>query len=469
MKKFVYNKKNKILICIHDIIDRYQSNTAIEVSKNLTDYMISRLVKRNFDIFIGKDEDEMLISASEESFYSHAVIVACGTSMRLSDRLLDEIISKCEEDFFVAGHILDRDEKYFELHHQFYIVNLKHYCELNLPEIGQESLADHEQIEPFKSEETAGDSYIPKFILNGKISKSYSSKMHGWNIISEGLKSNRPIIDVGDGIRETKKYLYYEYDPVFVTESSHLFYNQFLMNNIVVPFNSDGINQTIDFKGPVEQYVSVGTGLNWVKNLEILGYTENTEVIFTDINPLVLIFMKKLITHWDGENYLEFYRQNQENDLPNNLPYSYDRYMKHCIIHWGDLLSRFDDWKQSWKAITKLKFKFVSLDYMSNFNLDWLEKSKKTFFNMSDVFNHVPNIFCSNVKYRISAENRFLDKVKKFDENIMIKFTGRAAEGFSDDLLYYGSAKEFDYTDINQLSRIPDWHQKDWQSYKILM
>jgi len=469
MQKFIYNKKNKILICVHAMFDSYQSNAAIEISKNLSDYMLGRFVKHQFDIIIGDNEYELIKHGVDENFYTHAVIIAVGTSMKLSDRLISEIIKKCQDNFFIAGHILDRNEKYYELHHQFYIINLEQYKELNCPFLGDSEKVSHSQIEPIKSKEFIGSDYIPKYITPGSTTKLYSEKMHGWNIISQGLINNKLIIDLGEELRNNKKYFYYEYDPVFISESSYLFYNQFFINNFVCPFNSDGINTVIEFDGPVEQYVSVGTGLNWIKNLEILGYTENTEIIFTDINPLVLIFMKKLISQWDGENYLDFFDKNRENDLPNNLPYDYQYYITNLQSNWEEFLGKFVNWKESWNRIKKLKFKFIPIDYLSNFNLEWLKPNKKTFFNMSDVFNHVPTVCYASVKYRICAENRFLNKIRNFDENIILRFTGRSICGFQDNILYYGSASEFSLTDINSLSRIPHWHEKDWKSYKILM
>ena len=117
--------------------------------------------------------------------------------------------------------------------------------------------------------------------------------MHGWHILSVALQNKEKIVDLGNNIRDNKKYFYHEYDHVFLRESRDLNYNQFMFNNIVVPFNSDSLHDTSMFTGPVEQLVTTGTGLNWVLNLHKLGFSENTKVCFADANPLVLNFMRQ--------------------------------------------------------------------------------------------------------------------------------------------------------------------------------
>lgn len=463
-------KKKKILICIHDITDSCESRVAEEIAVNLTDYMISRFINNGFDVLVGKDEDELISEAVNEDFYTHAVMIASGTSMKLSERLITEIEQKCQESFFLAGHLLDRNDSYFELHHQFYIINLAEFISINRPIIGKEEDVIHAQIEPLQSEEKV-DSYIPVYIKQGTSVRTYTKKMHGWNIISEGLKFNKTLVDIGYGLRNNKKYFYYEYDHVFIKESADLVYNQFFFNNFVVPLNSDHLNKSIDFDGPVDQYITVGTGLNWIKNLKLLGFHKDTTVIFADNNPLVINFMKKLVSNWDGKDYMDFYLKNQINDLPNNLPYDHASYIRYNESLWQSFLQEFDDWEDLWMRVKTLNFKFVSIDYMSNYNLEWIEKNKKTFFNVSDVFEHVPNVFLLGIKYRLACENRLIHNLRNIDENIWLNFTARTMDSFAKDMQisFQGKVKDLPLIDINEIKNKPYWHERDWRSLRILM
>lgn len=457
------NKKN-ILICIHDVLDLCTNNWSKEIAKNLSDYMINRFLKNGYDVYIGKDENELLTSGLNG--YTHTVIIASGTSLKLSNRLISAIEEKCSEEFYIAGHVLDREENYFELHHQFYIINLTTHKELNCPLVGEESDLDHVKNRPISH---TFDGYISQELLPSEELTHYRGTMHGWNILTVALNNKKRIIDLGKSIRDNKKYFYYEYDHVFLRESTSLFYYQYMFNNIVVPFNSDKLNISLSYVGPVDQYITLGTGVNWVENLHLIGFTEDTTVFFTDINPLVLQFMKSMIEHWDGKDYIDFYLR-QNFFTPNNLPYNYEDYISQMRQQWEIFLITVEDWEEKWNNIRKLRFKFISIDYMSNYNFDWFEGDKKTIFNISDMFDHVPGVFQQSMKYRIAAENRFINKLKDKDSNISLLWTGRSAESFlsSNQCSTFQKVSEIDLIDIEKIIR-PYWHKDDWNTLRPLM
>jgi hypothetical protein len=187
--KFRTDKKKSIICCMLDIIDNCKSVNAREVCTNLTDYLIHRFDKHGYDIFISKDEDALLKAAADDG-YSHAVVISAGTSLGLSDRLFPAIDNLCKEAFFIAGHILDRGHHSyyknacFELHQQFYIVNLEDYRNLNCPVVGNEEWVAYQQLAPIRSDECLyDDSEIPVWMHKGTELKTYSVKLHGWNIL----------------------------------------------------------------------------------------------------------------------------------------------------------------------------------------------------------------------------------------------------------------------------------------------
>jgi hypothetical protein len=466
--KFNVTKQKSIVCCILDNMDTYQSGWAREISINLTDFMIHRFTLKSFDIFIGKNEDELL-TASAHDGYSHAVIINAGTSFGLSDRIFKAIENICQQDFFIAGHILDRaghayyGNACFELHQQFYIINLADYKELAHPIVGNEEWVKYTQIAPNRSEEVLyNDPEVAVWIKPGTVEKTYDLKLHGWNILNEALKFNKTIIDLGEDIRNSKKYIYYEYDHVFTREVTSLYYNQFFCHNVFAPFNSDSLKKDLPFDGPVEQYVTVGIGLHWIKNLIQLGYTIDTKVIFTDINFNCLRFMKAMVEEWDGVDYVSFYQQ-YLSIQPNSSPFNPYDHTAAWNKEWFDFTASFDNWADTWQEIKSLNFDFILIDYTSTYNLDWIESGKNTLMNLSDLFNHVPFIFTQSLKYRIASENRLLDKLTNKDSNIKLLVTSRAASGFNNtDQMMYGSVIDFDRTDSNLL-KTPYWHNADWR------
>jgi hypothetical protein len=403
--------------------------------------------------------------------YKHAVVISAGTSLGLSDRLFDAVEDQCKEDFFIAGHILDRgDHSYykknacFQLHPQFYIVNLEQYKELDFPFIGDEEWVEYQQIAPIRSKEYLyDDPEIPAWIKKGTEIKTYSVKLHGWNILNVGLEHNKKLLTLNQQIRNSKTYLYYEYDHVFLNQVMQIKQNHFFGMNFFAGWNSDRLRTDFPFEGPVEQYVTVGIGFNWIKNLEIIGFTENTQVIFTDINYNCLMFMKKMVEEWDGKNYDEFYWAHKPM-LPNNPPYIPPTYKDQIKEQWEKFLTTVDDWDNLWSKVKNLTYDYVLIDYTASFNFDWLKPGKNTLLNLSDLYNHSPFIASTSLKYRISCENNLLQKIKDKDSNITILMSSRAADGFwkIKQENYLNKASNFSYTDIKKL-KTPSWHKKDWQ------
>lgn len=433
--RFRTEKKKSIVCCILDVINDCKSGYAREVCINLTDFLIHRFDLKGYDIFIDANEDSLLNAAATDG-YDYAVIISAGTSLGLSDRLFESIEKQCTEDFFIAGHILDRSEHSyyknacFEIHKQFYIVNLRDYKDLGCPIVGKEEWVEYEQIIPLRSEESLyGDPEIPAWIKKGTEIKTCSVKLHGWNILNVGLENNKTFLTLNEQIRASKKYLYYEYDHVFLKELMQIKHNHFFGMNFFAGWNSDGLHKDLVFNGPVEQYVTVGIGFNWIRNLQMLNFTENTKVIFTDINYNCLMFMKLMVETWDGKNYADFYWRHKPM-LTNNPPPISDNYKAQIEEQWEKFLATINNWDELWFKVKQLTYDYILIDYTSAFNFDWLEPNRKTLLNLSDLYNHSPFIASTSVKYRIACENTLLNKLKKKDPNVVILLTSRAADGF---------------------------------------
>ena len=110
--RFRTEKNRSIVFCILDITDDCKSGYAKEICVNLTDFLINRCDLHDHDILISKDENALIKTAADEG-YAHAVLISAGTSLGLSDRLFEAVDNQCKEDFFIAGHILDRGENSF--------------------------------------------------------------------------------------------------------------------------------------------------------------------------------------------------------------------------------------------------------------------------------------------------------------------------------------------------------------------
>ena len=460
---------DRIAICIIDITDLCESAWARSIAVNLSDQLVQYFNSKPCDTYIGKNEDLLLREIAENDFYTHVVVIASGTapSFLNGNNLYSAIIDFCNNNSFsIAGHVLDRKESYYELHHQFYIVNLQDYRELGLPEVGNAEDSEHHQVEPNRSTDNVHSDYVPLWLRTGTEVKQYSKKLHGWNLIAETLKSKKVIIDIGSEIRNLKEYFYYEYDSVFLRHVVKLATYSNFASIFVPPLNTDTINFPIRLDAPIEQFITVATGFNWIYHLESMGYNSETTVTFTDINYNSLMFMKAMVTEWDGNDYVTFYMKFIEPILDTVL---YDieisSQMSYVNEKWNEFKNRFDNWNQVWSRIKTLKYNFILMDYMAVDNFDWLDANKNTVINLSDIFTFTHNKH--SIKYKVACENRLINALREKNPDITVIFSSRSFDGFYKQGADILKVSDIDPIIINDLAK-PSWHKDDWNETIIL-
>jgi hypothetical protein len=194
MKKFYSTKLNDLglVFCIVDKTDKSFSSWAKEIVKNQTDYTISNLISKGYDVIQGFDEDKLLKQAV--GGYSHAVVITAGTEFINNTKFIEGISNLIYQQIDLAGHILDRKSAYYELHEQCYYINLKTYRDLGCPDIGNQCLGrSHSQQSPQRSIENIHDDYTPIWILPGEEYRDYEHQCHGWNILSIYLSAKKSI------------------------------------------------------------------------------------------------------------------------------------------------------------------------------------------------------------------------------------------------------------------------------------
>jgi hypothetical protein len=301
----------------------------------------------------------------------------------------------------------------------------------------------------------------------GTNDKTYKHKMHGWNFVDYGLKNNAVFCDVGDTIRNNKKYLYFEYDHVFYRHMPELFNYSLICNNMVTPWNSDSLPDSLNIGSPVDHYISTGTGLNWIHNLLKLGYHKNTKITFMDISYAVLSFMKSMIEEWDGVDYATFYMK-QIKFVPDSYNYDLVAHEHRIRMWWEDFKKTFDNFDDVWNKIKCLKYDFKLVDFFVNNEYKFITPGEVTFINVSDAFNHVPYVYHAPVKFRVSRENNLIATLQKIDKNIILHIPTRIGRFYKPELsekekLTTGPVKDFSLWDINEF-KAPPWQTNNWKS-----
>lgn len=360
-----------IAFCIVDDIETYSTPWIKETIKNLADFTISNLYTKGYDVFVGRNEDELLQHVTE---YSHAVIMSPGTEYVNGFNFFNALESLVQKNFFIAGHILDRNEydAYYELHHQCYVINMSYYKSFNCPVVGvMEKNINHTQADPVRSTENWHDNYTPKYILPGTQKKTYKNKCHGWNLLQLAFEHKLPVLVFDEDIRNNKKHYYPESKIDFEEKVSWLYFRyNYCATEFVHTSNNEWSN---NINGKFDQLIIPASGTLY------LDLIDKGHVIFYDYN-------KKSLEYW----------------------------RKNCLRK------------------KHVSYSFIHLDLLTDHNLiDYIKKdANKTFINLSNIFCYEGTATIYPLVYRLKKEQDLLLKLKSIS-NLTVNFTMQAACGFS--------------------------------------
>lgn len=440
----------EIVYIILDRTNQCQSTWSKELVKNLSDYVISNIVSKGYNVLEGLDEDLLLQEASKS--YDYAVILSTGTEFINGSKFFDAVTKYVHTtEFFLLGHIPDRDDGYYELHDQCYLINLKKYKSLNYPAVGQFAFySAHTQVRPERSTDNIHDDYTPCWVKPGNgESQVYKHKWHGWNILSVALASNEPVKVFPDVFRNNKKYYYPNYEPSFIPASAFLYGKQSVASQtLFYPVNTESLVE-IEFEGPIQQLVIQASGMQWVQYLLKYGYNETTVVRFVDYNLFALECMQAVLSRWNGNNYINFVR-NYVKSRSLFVGHDGSAWLTDTNTQWETV----DEWDD---IIDKVTFVFNHNDLVLNTSLpasNWVDDKERTIIHLSHIFCYDPVSTFVPLKNRLYSENLLLEKIKKAAPSATVILVNRSCQGFTD--------KVDGRISIQDLTR-PTWHMNgDW-------
>lgn len=360
--------ENKITFCIVDDIDTYLNKEIQIIIRNISNFTISNLYSKGYDVFVDTDENTLLKSVKTE----YAVVMSPGTEYINGYAFFEALTRLIQQDFFIAGHVLDRSEHdaYYELHHQCYVVNMAYYKRLQCPEVGSFNKGvSHTQIEPVRSTENYHDDYTPKFIMQGTSKRTYSHKCHGWNLLRLAFENKYPVLVFDESVRNNKKHYY--------PESAQDFYKH---------------KQYIDYK------------LDYCANEFV--HTENTEY-----NTGISERYEQLVLPASGTLYLDL--------LDNGRVVFYD-YNKRALDYWKEHITRKEG----------VEYIFIHTNLLEDLSIvDHLDTKLKTLVNLSNIFCYEGTAAKYSLTHRILAEEKLVSILQRKLQNVKINFILRANTG----------------------------------------
>jgi len=207
-----------------DITDKIKDTTALAMSKNITEYWVQENENFYLKTTCNKNVNDIL-NWADTAGLKYLMVAAIGTNLSKRNNLHHELPAFIEKnpDFAVAGHILDKGDKFYELHHQCFIINMDWWRNNGRPDMGKEEFnVAWTTNKPIRSEENWHDHYTPHWIAPGVETMNYTGRRFGWNIINAALLSNAKVISFDEKIRESKYYIYPEVTGEFHSKISDI-------------------------------------------------------------------------------------------------------------------------------------------------------------------------------------------------------------------------------------------------------
>jgi len=143
--------------------------------------------------------------------HDHIILMAAGARILDMSIIFDiKSIIENNDNYLAAAHILDWKANWYELHHQFILVNSKKWIAAGSPNYGGWDSKIEELPEVDRSVENFHDDYTPLWI---KFKGTYTTQHHqkqGWNFINKAARNNYDIINWEQSIRSKRTYYYPE-------------------------------------------------------------------------------------------------------------------------------------------------------------------------------------------------------------------------------------------------------------------
>lgn len=276
-----------------DITDQIKNTTALAFSKNITEYWIQEISNYGLKMTCDKSPDAILNWASTNNL-NYVIVAAIGNNLSKRYNFVQELPEFLEnnKDFTVVGHVLDKGSKYYELHHQFFMVNIKWWESAGRPIVGgEENSSTWETIEPTRSEQNWHDGYTPHWIDRGTTVRSYNGKRFGWNLIKSALDSGNKVHSFNEKQRESKYYLYPEVTDDTYTKFYDVFdalqsFGHFVANTETPPEQITGI----EFKG----VICTAGGITPLLSAWSAGLKPGDSLTIIDISPFALAVQRAI-------------------------------------------------------------------------------------------------------------------------------------------------------------------------------
>lgn len=457
--KIIENRfSNDINMCfgVYHLNDLITDDTVREYAKGMTIFYLNKVIEisktKDIKIFDGNSIDNILCEAAD-SGYDYILMQSVGNLLYKTNIIfeIEDYIKKNE--FGYAGHILHwSDEKYYELHPQFFILNLKAFRESGKPKFGdwtpgEELLADVE-----RSLENFHDHYTPIWVKYKGTKSIQKHTQRGWSLISSLLENGFNCITLPMNIRDKKLNLYFEHKPYeFIDAMKSLNYgrldnpnqlrivrhNYTMLRNIWL-FNSE--DMLITNEGKFDIVAFPASGLKMLSVLRDGKLNENPTIVIYDFNEESLKWIK-FFKEYEGDNFIDCI---ESFDGKGNFKWlgntTFGTFVKDTAFYENyknsmDFFGGEEKFIECWNRFKKTDVKFIKTNLIEDreeLMKIYKEKEGRKYIHISNIFSNDLTIALYGLRGLFTKMNDFLLECYLIDtefETSMFDFLNKYKDG----------------------------------------
>ncbi len=402
----------KIAYGVYNQLDRIKNFDLYLKVKGSTLFYLERLSKKLISHgkqplkIICEDDIKNILETAYNENYNYCVVQAAGCQIRNYnfDKDILEFISS--NDFGVAGHPLwHSDNKWLELHHQFFIVNLNAWNNVGRPEFGNWEFGERLLPVLTRSEENFHDHYTPLWVKSTGSSALQLDPGQGWKLTSAMFLGGYEVITLTEKIRLSKFYTYPEADTdnfyqriekLEVDDTKNWNQNKWIGDSLLVKdqiwlFNSENLN--IDNAGPYDLVINTASGFKLFDFFRTPRLNQDAQIIVYDFNPKSIMWYKFLYTY-PNENLLECIRAFPfKNNFTwigqTNAEFTENVAFNKLLEDNYNFFGGHDRFQEYWRMFKNTQVKFYEIDLFKNPNAlsKHLTKKGKKWINLTNIFS----------------------------------------------------------------------------------
>ena len=198
----------------------------------------------------------------------------------------------------LIGHVLDRKERYYELHPQHFILNVDDWQKSGAPDFLCKQ--DHNLAGVQRSSHNFHDDYTPTSVSYDKNNSVKCDKLKfGGKVISEMLKNNFAVRPFNKQERKRKKFVYYD-----IAEQVPNLLNWDYLSTLSYYYPIATHYSEKQFTKTHPTYISVANGIESLRRIKNV-YKSVNHIKYYDISITALIFTELLLTKFEN-NFKKF-------------------------------------------------------------------------------------------------------------------------------------------------------------------